>query len=171
MTKLTDNKFLNLYSVKDPENHVSGYQYAERRGIDSVAFICYDVKTQKFLLNNEYKPPVDLFMCGAFGGSMDKSGKTAIEIVKEELREEAGFQVNDSDIFSIGEYFVSTQMNQFCYLYLAIVNREKQGERHPENKIEAMAETEWLTVNEVMETMDWKAIAIMSKAKWMGMIE
>lgn len=166
VTKLTDNKFLNLYSVKDPQNHVNGYQYAERLGINSIAFICYDRKTKMFLLNNEYKPPVNAKLLGAFGGSIDKD-KTHQQIVVDEVKEEAGFEVSHADIVFMGGYFVSTQMNQFCNLYLVYVDRAKQGERQPENKIEAMAIPTWMTEDEIMRAMDWKAITIISRAKWM----
>ena len=49
---LTDNKFLNLKEVVDPDNNVKGYQFAERLGTDSVAFICWDIDgSEQFLLN------------------------------------------------------------------------------------------------------------------------
>ena len=40
--KMTDNKFINLYEIQDPSKHVKGFQFAERLGKDSVAFICHD---------------------------------------------------------------------------------------------------------------------------------
>ena len=162
VTKLTDNKFLNIYSVKDVDKHINGYQYAERLGKDSVAFVCYDRKIDKYLVNHEQKPPVNAFIDTAFGGSIDKN-RSHQQIVVEEVKEEAGFEVNESDLVYIGGYFVSTQMNQFCHLYLVTVDREKQGERKPENKVEESASTVWLTEKEIMQGMDWKAIVIISK--------
>ena len=49
--------------------------------------------------------------------------------------------------------------------FLVSVNKDNQDEREPENAIEAMAETQWLAEEEVIGLDDWKAIAIVSKAK------
>lgn len=161
---LTSNKYLNIKEVVDPENNVNGYQYAERLGVDSVAFICYDKKTNKYLLNEEYTPPTNEFLIRAFGGSIDKN-KTKVKIVIDEVREEAGFDVKEEDVVSLGRAFVSTQMNQYCYLYLVNVDKTNQKERHPENAIEAMAKTKWLTEDEIVNGEDWKAITIVNKMK------
>jgi len=162
--KLTDNRFLNIKEVKQPERHVNGYQFAERLGKDSVAFICYDKNTKKFLVNEELKVPTDEFVVGAFGGSLDKDS-VMIEIIKDEVKEEAGFTVSREDIKFVGRMFVSTQMNQYCYLYIAFVDQRNQGEKKPENAIEAMATTKWVDEKGIMELDEWKAITILAKAK------
>ena len=166
--KLTDNKFLNILQVEDKENNVSGYQYAERRGVDSIAFICVDKSSvdndkPEYLLNNEYKPPVNEFVLGAFGGPLDKD-KSKVEIVIEEVREEAGFEVTEDDVISLGRVLVSTQMNQYCYLYLVNVNKKDQLERRPENAVEAMAKIVWTKEEDIEFLEDWKAITIVAKA-------
>jgi len=162
--KLTDNKFLNLKEVKDPEKGVGGYQFAERRGTDSVAFICYDAAEDLVLINREYKPPTDEFILGAFGGSIDKD-KSLEEIVQAEAKEEAGFEVALADIKHVGRSFVSTQMNQYCELYVVMVDMDEQQEREPENAVEALAETKWLRPNLLSTLDDWKAIIIWAKFK------
>lgn len=158
--QLTNNKFLNIKEVRHPEKNVNGYQFAERRGVDSIAFICWDVKRDLFLVNKEYTPPTDEFHLRAFGGSLDKAVEQ-IEIVRGELKEEAGFE--KATVVKVGSMFVSTQMNQYCHLYVALVNKDDQGERHPENAIEAMASTVWLTKDEIISGSDWKAISIVAK--------
>jgi len=140
VTQTTDNKFLNLNLVVDTENNVGGYQFAERRGTDSVAFVCYDRDTSEFLVSNEYKPPVNEFIDGAFGGSLDKE-VPKLSIVIDEVKEEAGFVVEWRDVIPVGRSFVSTQMNQYCYLYLVYVDKTEEQDREPENAVEAMAET------------------------------
>jgi hypothetical protein len=162
VVKITDNKFLNLYEVYDKETHCKGYQYAERRGIDSVAFICYDLDSKKFLLNREFTPPVGEFMIRAFGGSIDKA-KENIDIVIDEVHEEVGYKVDSSDIFCLGSCFVSTQMNQNCYLYLVTVCDKKKIGRKPENQMEEMASLVSLTSEEIIKNNDWKAITILAK--------
>lgn len=159
--KLTDNRFLNIKQVIDPDKGCKGYQFAERLGVDSVAFICYDCR-RSFLLNKEYKPPVDEFVLGAFGGSLDKD-KSKEQIVIEEVREEAGFEVEEIAVNYVGRVLVSTQMNQYCYLYMVYVDKKKQLERQPENAIEALATVEWVDVNDIENLEDWKAITIVAK--------
>ena len=161
--ELTNNKFLNIKNVIDPDMGVKGYQFAERMGIDSVAFVCYDPK-HGFLLNSEYKPPIDSFILGAFGGSLDKE-KSHKEIVIDEVREEAGFEVDIEAIHYVGKALVSTQMNQFCMLFLVMVDKDKQKERQPENEIEALASTTWIkSTDSIYNLADWKPITIISKA-------
>lgn len=162
--QITTNKFLNIKEVYDSEKHCKGYQFAERRGQGSVAFICYDKTTGKFLLNKEYTPPTDEFLVRAFGGSLDKD-KPLIDIVREEVKEEVGYEVSNDMIRYLGSLFVSTQMNQYCHLFLVDITSAKQTGREPENKIEAMAETLWKDDFEIVDGSDWKAITILSKAK------
>ena len=172
VTQLTNNRFLNIKQVVDEEHGCAGYQFAERRGVDSVAFVCYDKNTEMVLLNNEFKPPVNCFLVGAFGGSLDKES-SMIDIVIGEVREEAGFEVATEDIIDLGQVFVSTQMNQFCNLYLVYVDSKEQKERQPENAVEALAKTEWHSIhnqNLYKELEDWKAITILAKAEREGLL-
>jgi len=162
--QLTDNKFVNLKEVKDPSKGVNGFQFAERLGVDSVAFICYDVKKQSVLLNEEYKVPIDQFIMGAFGGSIDKD-KALKKIVIDEAKEEAGFAVTEKDILDCGKYLVSTQMNQFCYLYIVKVNKDEEGDKASENEVEAMSKTKWYDIYDdaLDELEDWKATVLMGE--------
>ena len=164
--KLTNNKFLNIKEIQDPDNNVKGYQFAERLGKDSVAYICWDNNSEQFLLNNEYKPPINEFILGAFGGSMDKD-KSPEQIVIDEVREEAGFEVDEKDVHYLGKVMVSTQMNQFCHLFLVNVDKNKQKERQPENAVEAMAKTKWIQWgdDELDKLEHWKPLAIVFKAQ------
>lgn len=160
--KITDNKFLNIIEVKDPSMGCVRYQYAERKGVDSIAFICIDKKKNSFLLNNEATPPLGKFLVRAFGGSLDKS-KDKIDIVIEEVLEECGFVVNRKKVKDIGKIFVSTQMNQYCYLYLVDITNAKNVPRQPENKTESLSEPVWRSKDEIMSGDDWKSIVIISK--------
>ena len=169
--QLTNNKYLNIKEVKDPENNINGFQFAERLGVDSVAFVCWDEKLEQFLLNKESKPPVDQFILGAFGGSMDKD-KSPMEIVIAEAKEEAGFVVTEEDVHSLGKVLVSSQMNQFCHLFLVEVDKDNQAEREPENALEAMAETVWVQWQDSLfaNLEEWKPLAIVLKAQAKGIL-
>jgi len=167
--KLTDIKFLNLYQMQDPDNNVGNFFYAERLGKDSVAFIGYDADAELFLVNKEYKPPVNKFITGAFGGSLDSDLPPA-RIVEQEVREEAGFEVDSSNVRYLGRVFVSTQMNQYCFLFLVSLSQKDQKDRQPENAIEAMATTKWVKEEEIYKMEEWKPITIVSLAKQQGVL-
>lgn len=151
-----ENKFLK---IKKCENR--DYFYAERLGKDSVAFILYDRNIKKFGLILEYKPPIDSFLATAFGGSIDKSC-SLLQIVKDEVREEAGY--TDAEITYQGKAFVSTQMNQFCHLYLVCVTNAKAGKPEPENEMESIASVVWQDREDVIYGDCWKAATIILRS-------
>ena len=163
---LGDFGFLKVKAVVDPKNHCTGngYQFAERKGVDSVAFICYDGSRldDKFLINKEFTPPNGEFMYRAFGGSIDKN-KTKEEIVKDEVLEEAGYDIDVAMITYYGMCFVSTQMNQNCYLYMVDVTGLKPVGRKPQNDIEAMAQPHWFNGADIYRMNDWKAAMILMR--------
>jgi len=149
------NKFLKI-----KENQ--GYYYAERLGKDSVAFILYDLDTDLYGLINEYKPPIGRFMVTAFGGSLD-SEDSPFDTVKKEVLEESGYEVSDNDIEFIDRCFVSTQMNQFCDLYLVLIESSQYVGRQPQNKLEESASVVWLPEEAVLKLEDWKARVILGR--------
>jgi 8-oxo-dGTP pyrophosphatase MutT (NUDIX family) len=147
-------------SVKSWDNR---YYFSERAGVDSIAFVLYDHRTNKYGLIREFKCPINEFRASAFGGSLD-SDEDMLEIVIAECREEAGFVVSFEDIRTLGKVLVSTQSNQHCYLYMVEVDTRKQVEPQPENDMEALATVEWFSQDEVNQLEDWKAITIIVKS-------
>ena len=138
------------------------YYYAERGGIDSIAFILFDSKVNKYALIRESKPPMYernvTTMVTAFGGSIDMD-KSTKEITQIEIKEEAGYDIALEDINFVGSVLVSTQMNQKCHLFLADVSNYEQS-----NEIESGTEVVWMTKDEIKCIYDWKAISILAKA-------
>lgn len=165
--KLTNLKFVNIFKTSIPSKGCAAYLYAERLGVNSVAFICFDPKhpdVDKYLLNSEFTPPLDCFHVRAFGGSLDKD-KTPRQIVVDEVNEEVGFTVTENDVYPLGKVFVSTQMNQYCYLFAVQVDFTKQRERHPENKIEELAQPVRMSEESIFNGDDWKSITILIKMR------
>lgn len=155
-------------TVKDND----GYTYAERLGVDSVAFVLYNRhrgSLGQFGLIYEYKPPIDMSLITAFGGSLDKE-QNCIKTIADEVAEEAGYTLNLAScdylrIKKVGTMFVSTQMNQMCTLYLVDVAYLDLGKRNPQSKHEETAEVVWLTEEQVYTTNCWKAITTLTLAK------
>jgi hypothetical protein len=170
ITPLTTYTWMNLYVSSD--EYEKAFYYAERRGVDSIAFLCYksEGSHQMVLVNLEYKPPIGTFLRGAFGGSLDKT-PDPLKTVISEVKEEAGYAVDPEDVISLGKVFVSSMMNQFCHLYLVNVNEAQNVGRHPQNEAEKVAETTWVRPSEVFMYSDWKAITIVSKAVRLGWME
>lgn len=149
-------------------------------------------KEKPFGLVNERKPPFDnrqneningvtykgdkAFITTAFGGSndsidmdkyfsMSESEKIEYfkEVVRKEVREESGYKVDTMDIVYIGKSMVSTQLNQFCYLFICEVTNKEQFEPEYDNEMEAESEVVWCSKNEIKENIDWKSNTILSK--------
>lgn len=147
------------------------YFFAERLGINSIAFILYNKKKKKFGLVREFKNPIDSFLITAFGGSLDNENKNKLDILIEEVKEEAGYKINKKRIYELGKIFVSTQMNQFCFLYLIDITGLKYSGKTTNDKIEKLSETIWLDYNKLFKLYDWKSLIIVQKAIFNNIIK
>jgi len=142
-----------------------GFYYGERKGIDSVAFVLFAINTdddKRIGLVYELKPPLEHSLTGAFGGSIDdeKYYDDLRSLVKDEAMEEAGFDINVNDVKYYGKYYVSTQQNQFCYLFGVTVDKTKQQLRTTTNVRELESTIMWVSLPEVVHLKEWKAILI-----------
>ena len=159
------------------------YQYAERGGKNSIAFILFDNDIKKFALIYESKPPMDevlgkeVRMTTAFGGSIDMGENTTYqEICQTEVKEEAGYIVPLDKIYDCGSTLVSTQMSQMANGFLVDVTGIEKTEKaeweiaadeaQQEKDANEFAgnEVRWYDADEVMENNDWKSIWIFTKA-------
>jgi len=158
------------------------YEYAERGGVDSIAFILFDSKELKMALIKEGKPPLDerfnevVMKITAFGGSIDVPGSSYQEICQKEVLEESGYDVPLDRIYSVGKTMVSTQMSQLCEgFFVDVTGLEKTHKTESEEKDAsdelAKNKTIWMSTKEVLENNDWKSIWILSRALFLGHIK
>lgn len=140
-----------------------GYEYVERKGKDSVAFILTD--GTKYGLTHEFKPPLQEWLITAFGGSIDRDTNLR-DLVIAECLEETGYSVDGLEF--MGKHFVSTQMNQYCYLFLVYVSVKKDVVRKTLDAIELKATTIWLDEMQILDIACWKAklISYLHKQDW-----
>ncbi len=142
--------------------------YAERKGIDSIAFVLFSnnlTDTKRIGLINEFKNPIGKSIISAFGGSIDdeKFHADLRTLVKVEVLEESGFDVELDQIVFYGRCLVSSMMNEYCYLFGVTVNKEIQGERTTTNPLELRNEVVWIEIPETPSLEDWKAFMIITK--------
>lgn len=155
------NDFLSVKANK-------GFYYSERQGVDSIAFVLFAINTddeRRIGLVKEIKYPVDKFLIGAFSGSIDDSKyyNDLRILVIEEVLQESGFIINYENISYYNKVMVSSQMNEFCYLFGITVDKNQQTLKTTTNLSELSASIAWLTLPEVFKLEDWKAITIISK--------
>jgi len=154
------------------------YLFAQRAGVDSIAFILYNADRQKYALIHESKPPLDgidyrASLITAFGGSIDMGDAvTYQQICQTEVAEEAGYNVPLSNIHSIGKTLVSTQMSQMCEGFLVDVTGIPKEQKAEWEVLESSTingdRVLWMSYDEVMENGDWKSVYIMTQAKYKG---
>lgn len=168
--QLTNYKYLNIKEVTDLKMGNSPFIFAERQGTDSVAFVCYDKDKNQFLLNSEPTPSVGKYLTRAFGGSLDKN-ITKEEIVIEEVLEEAGYSVQKKNVKYIGRYFVSTQMNQYCHLYIVFISDSQKSKRNPQDKLEMLCKPTWLSKEDILNGDDWKSILVIQKSMDLNLLD
>lgn len=157
----------SFITVKKARNY---FEYTERGGKNSIAFILFNNKTKKFGLIKESKPPMDetlgklAMMTTAFGGSID-SKHTYKEITQIEVREESGYDVLPDRIYEVGNTLVSSQMSQIMYGYLVdITDIDKSLVAEHETEDFKNNEVIWLDADELMENDCWKSIWIFTKS-------
>ncbi len=155
--------------------HTNGrFYWSERAGVNSVAFVLGRENqdgVREFGIFNEPKPPITpdgasetVFVPTAFGGSLD-SEKTPFEIVKAEVKEEAGYSVLDENIHDLGVALLSSQMSQRVHLYFIEVTEEQFTGRDPQTAGEASANVVWLeSIEDIINIDCCKAQAILLRA-------
>ena len=159
-------------TVKEARNY---YNYVQRAGTDSIAFILIDSEKEQLGLILESKPPLDeaynekKMLTTAFGGSCDMDIPLN-EICQTEVLEESGYNVVLENIVFMGDTLVSSQMNQICHLFLVnvtgltpteteadIYNAEQEAKDSDEFKHNKVV---WMSPQELMGNGDWKSIYI-----------
>jgi 8-oxo-dGTP pyrophosphatase MutT (NUDIX family) len=153
-------------TMKEADNYGTPFVYAERAGRDSIAFVLYDQNRSDgkvFGLIEEFKPGLARHIVTAFGGSLDDHTKTTMDIVLDEVREEAGYIVTKKAITRANQYFVSTQMNQMCHVYYVDVSGAQKVDRDPQDAGEKNSTVVWKHPLEIMTAGQcWKAMCAVS---------
>ncbi len=150
-----------------PKEDGESYYFMERAGVDSVAFILFDANKGEecFGLINQYRGQFGVYQKGCYTGSLDKPELTIDQIVIEEVKEEAGYEVTEDNLCFIGHECCGSQSNERVHLYLVNVTGLEQKELEPESIHEENTDNLWMCETELMFCDDWKAKLILLSCK------
>jgi 8-oxo-dGTP pyrophosphatase MutT (NUDIX family) len=165
-------KWLTVKMVFDPKEKGKEFFFVERLGKDSVAFILIDNNREgnKYQILKQYSSPYEKFQEGTFTGSLDKEDLSKEEIVIEEVKEEAGYDVDESRIQLITSEEVGSSTNEIVHMYLVDITGLKQEIREPENIFEENMDRKFVDEHYINNNCEWKSCMIVYKAKNMGII-
>lgn len=165
-------KYLSVLEIKDPLEEYGSYFYVQRMGQNSVAFICYDPTRQeqdgRLLILRQWHGPLSIFVDGAFTGSLDKSDKSVLEILSEELVEEAGVHFDSLEHLKAstsykGAHPVSANTDEMVHLFLVNVSTSKKKPIQPENIFEENTRRLWTDRKYIQSKCEWRSQLILSQ--------
>lgn len=148
-------KHLSLYENK------KGFIYAQRRTINSVACLCFRKTNNgiEFLIRYQPLPEIDikkewndLYPC-PITGSIEENQTPEVCAIHEVL-EEAGYQINTSNIIDKSFCISSTQMNEKVFNFLINVTNCKYTTPKGDGSIfEQVSENKWVNQEELIDIM------------------
>ena len=161
------NKYTKIKKI--PYNNGEDFYFIERAGIDSVAFILYDNNApdnRTVGLIDQYRGSYGEFIKGCYTGSLDKPDKSLVEIVIDEVKEEAGFEVTENRVYFISKEITGAATNERVNLYLVDVTNANKVDLSPESAFESNTENLWYSPQEALiKTTDFKAKLILLLAQ------
>jgi UDP-sugar diphosphatase len=126
-SELTQTKFIHPVKVSFNQNG-KDKTWEAVRSHDSVAILLYHQEKNAFLLVKQFRAPVYLndinktYTYELCAGLVDKD-KSLIEIAKEEIDEECGYDVALSDIQKVTSFFTNVGVSGGCqHLFFAKIN-------------------------------------------------
>lgn len=126
-SQLKDTKFVHPVKITYNQNGKDKIWEAVK-SFDSVAILLYHEEKNAFLLVQQFRPPVylndtsKLFTYELCAGIVDKD-KSLVEIAKEEIDEECGFDVNVENIKKISSFYTNVGVSGGCQtLFFAKIN-------------------------------------------------
>ncbi|MBN0919549.1 NUDIX hydrolase [[Mycoplasma] gypis] len=150
------NKWISLYETS------KGFVYAQRKGVDSVAVLCFrkNVSGQReFLIRYQPIPEVkekqkwtDCFPCPITGSCEDNEDRLQTAI--RETKEEGGFEVTPENLIKEFRFLASTQSNEVVYSYIFDVTGLEQGAAPGDGTIfEQISYNKWHSEAELKEIL------------------
>lgn len=135
----------------------------DNTGKDSVAFILYDKnKYPAFGLVKQHKALVDETLVTAFEVMLTNELEIP-QIVHQEVFKTSGYNVQLHQIKFLGERFVSSQVNEFCYLYVVDVTDLTHGPTNTLDLFGKSQEVVWVDKYDIQIGIDWRSQVIIER--------
>lgn len=152
-------KWLKIKMTYDPNEKGKEFYFAQRLGKDSVAFLLIDKNREddKYQILKQYSSPYGKFQEGVFTGSLEKHGKSVMDHVIEEVKEEAGYDVDKEQIKLITSEEVGSSTNEIVHLYLVDITGLEQEIREPENIFEENMDRKFVNADYINNHCGWKS--------------
>lgn len=151
---ISENEHLSLKKIDN-------YFFSERKNIDSVAFVLFATNIdddRRIGLSYDYQPGINKSIIKAFTSSInDPNIEDLKDLIIEQVKSQAGFDVDKSNIEYLDKCFVSSKMSEFCHLFGVAVDKNLQFKKEPNSPRKIEAGHYWSTVEEIKELEDWKA--------------
>jgi len=146
---------------------VGNYLYGERKNIDSIAFVLFATNIdddRRIGLTYELQPGINKSIIKAFTSSIDNENVEDLkDLVIEQVKIQAGFDVEKTQIEYLDKCFVSSKMSEFCHLFGVAVDKNFQIKKEPKSPRKIESGHYWSTVEEIKELEDWRSQIIVYK--------
>jgi hypothetical protein len=146
---------------------INNYFFSERKNIDSIAFVLFATNIndeRRIGLSYEFQPGINKSIIKAFSSSITNPDVDDLkDLVIEQVKLQAGFDVDKSEIEYLNKCFVSSKMSEFCHLFGIAVDKNVQTKKEPNSPRKIKSGQYWSTVDEIKELEDWKAQIIVYK--------
>ena len=154
--------WITVYSQHDSETDPKdGYFWTRRGGKDSVAFLLYDKEKERYGAVKCYHGPSHTWQVRAFTGSLDKD-KSKEDILKDEVREEAGYTVDSDSVKELPSYYLGHNTDEKVTLYVVDITGLEREIPDFENDFEKNSEIYWLSdTGLIRKSPDWKVVTIL----------
>ncbi|MEA3352657.1 MAG: NUDIX hydrolase [Campylobacterota bacterium] len=174
LTKLEDPKFVKPVRINYKQNGTKKTWEAVKSH-DSVSVLLYHKQKDSFILVKQFRPPVYMnhkeyeFTYELCAGIVDKD-KSLVEIAKEEIDEECGYEVKTEDIEFINLFFTNVGISGGKqHLFFAVVDDSMKIHNGGGINDEHI-ELEYLSVNDskkfIYDTTKGKTPGLMCSFYW-----
>jgi hypothetical protein len=155
---LFKTKWLTIKETK------AGFQFSERKGVNSVAVFLCRRKSYKWQVLIRMQPlcidttNTKIFPC-PITGTVDNEGEILLPALNE-IEEEGGYKVDKNKVKYLGEYIVGTQTNEICYMYFVDVSGMKVNKPKGDGSIfEKISKNVWKDID-YLKTCKYSACLI-----------
>jgi len=168
---LVTTKWLEIRTTKDPEFGIHGYQYAHKVRSNGQDVAIIPVRSTpnglEILLRKELTPawkPLG-YKVNAITGGIDE-GMTPKQAAIQEIKQEAGYTVKESDLEYLGMIFISKAEDTVYHLFAVDLTDIEQGDVEPDGGLEEKESCFWASANMNYKIDDALVYVLAGRIRW-----